>query len=214
MTDESGAPPEETYEDLMLATYRALCEHGYADLTLRKIAAESAKSRALIHYHYDSKDHLLVALLGYLIDSFTARIDDLSGAPPDQRLETLLDWVAFGPETGELSGQEYHAALFELRAQAPYNEAIQSQLQWNYLSIQDTCSDIIRDGIEQGVFCDVDPDGFAALALHSIDSARDADTMHGTEDTLETVLESLDRYVFSQLYADRPDTADGPTEED
>lgn len=201
MTGGSGPPPD-TYEDLMQATFRALCEHGYADLTLRKIAAESEKSRALIHYHYESKDHLLVALLEYLVETFGKRVDGLADAPPDERLDTLLDWVAFGPEIGDRSGRDYHAALFELRAQAPYSEEIQSQLRANYLQIEQACSDTIRDGIEQGVFEEVDPEAFATLMLNAVNSARDLDNMHGTEDALETTLDSIDRYLFSQLYAD------------
>lgn len=202
-SEESGRPPPETFEELMQATYRALCQHGYANLTLRKIAAESDKSRGLIHYHYDSKDHLVVALLEYLVDSFGARIDETADDPPDERLDTLLDWVAFGPQMGSQSGRAYHTAIFELRAQAPYNEEIQVQLRSNYRSIQQTCSGIIQDGIEEGIFRDVDPDGFAAVTLNAINSARDLDLTHGTEDALETVLDSLDRYLFSQLYVDR-----------
>lgn len=201
-SEGSRRPPPETYEELMRATYQALCQHGYADLTLRKIAAESDKSRALIHYHYDSKDHLVVSLLEYLLDTFSARIDGLAGAPPDERLDALIDWVALGPQIASQSGQAYHAAIFELRAQAPYNEELRSQLRSNYLSIQHTCSEIIRDGTDQGVFRNVDPNSFAAILLHAISSARNLDLMHGTEDALDTVLDGLDQYLFSQLYVD------------
>lgn len=50
MSETSDGPPPETHERLMQATYAALCEHGYADLTLRKIAAEFEKSRGLLYY--------------------------------------------------------------------------------------------------------------------------------------------------------------------
>ncbi|MEF8974259.1 MAG: helix-turn-helix domain-containing protein, partial [Haloarcula sp.] len=44
----------DTADDIMDATYRALCTHGYADLTMQDIADESDKSKAALHYHYDS----------------------------------------------------------------------------------------------------------------------------------------------------------------
>lgn len=201
-SETSSPPPEETYEELMQATYRTLCEHGYADLTLRKIAAESDKSRALIHYHYESKDHLIVALLEYLSESFGDRLESRAGDGPIDRLDTLLDWVATGPQLGSQDGRAYHTAIFELRAQAPYNAAIREQLSSNYLRIQETCVEIIRDGIKQGIFRPIAPEITAALILHAIGNARDLDLMHGTDDSLDTVLEALDQYVFSQLYDD------------
>ncbi|MEF8774483.1 MAG: helix-turn-helix domain-containing protein, partial [Halobacteriales archaeon] len=55
------ADAEDTDEALMAATYRALCEHGYADLTIQQIGAEFEKSTSLLYHHYDGKDELLVA---------------------------------------------------------------------------------------------------------------------------------------------------------
>ncbi|RJS99484.1 TetR/AcrR family transcriptional regulator [Halococcus sp. IIIV-5B] len=200
--EDGGHPPPETYEELMSATYRALCRHGYADLTLRKVAAESDRSRALIHYHYDSKNHLVVSLLEYLFETFSARLNDLAGAPPDDRLDALLDWVAYGPRIAGQSGQDYHTAIYELRAQAPYNEQLRTQLYSNYVSIQQMCIEIIRDGIEQELFKTVDPEEFTAIVFHAISSARNVDLMHETGNALDTVLDGLDRYLFSQLYVD------------
>ena len=40
----------------MEATYRALCEHSYANLTTEKIAAETDLSKAALHYHYGIKE--------------------------------------------------------------------------------------------------------------------------------------------------------------
>ena len=39
------APPPETYEAIMQATYRAFCKHGYADLTTREIGRASCMER-------------------------------------------------------------------------------------------------------------------------------------------------------------------------
>ncbi|SEP09097.1 transcriptional regulator, TetR family [Halogranum amylolyticum] len=45
------------------ATYRALCRHGYADLTVGDIAAEAERSKSLVHYYYGSKEHLFTEFL-------------------------------------------------------------------------------------------------------------------------------------------------------
>ena len=48
-----AAAGSDTPEGVTEATCRALCEHGYADLTMQDIADESNKSTAALHYHYD-----------------------------------------------------------------------------------------------------------------------------------------------------------------
>ena len=47
--------PDEPREQVIRATYRALCAHGYANLTMRDIADETDLSKAALHYHYDTK---------------------------------------------------------------------------------------------------------------------------------------------------------------
>jgi len=59
----------------MEATYRALCAHGYADLTTQDIADESETSKASLHYHYDTKEELLLSFLDYLYDRFVERYE-------------------------------------------------------------------------------------------------------------------------------------------
>lgn len=185
----------------MRATYTALCDHGYANLTLRKIADEFEKSRGLVHYHYDSKDHLIVALLEYLSARFAERIDDTREDPPGERLEALLEWIAVGPSVDGMDGRDYHTAIFELRAQAPYNEAIRVQLQRNLAFIEETCEGIIREGISQGTFRPVDVEATTALLLHAIASARDTELTVQRGDDVGTVREALDQFIFPHLYA-------------
>jgi len=45
----------ETKSEIIAATNRVLCEHGYAGLTIQKIADESSMTTAAIHYHFDTK---------------------------------------------------------------------------------------------------------------------------------------------------------------
>jgi len=83
----------------MSATYRALREHGYADLTIQQIADEFEKSKSLIYYHYDTRTELLVAFIDHLL---TPDLDD----------ETVAFW----------------RAMLELRAQAAHDERIQAAI--------------------------------------------------------------------------------------
>jgi len=66
-------------EEIMEATYRALLRHGYADLSISRIADELDKSKAAIYYHYDTKDDLLVAFLEFAVDRFEETIETETG---------------------------------------------------------------------------------------------------------------------------------------
>lgn len=57
----------DTEAELVEATYRALCKHGLASLTISGISRESSKSPSLLYYHYDSKDELVATCLDVLL---------------------------------------------------------------------------------------------------------------------------------------------------
>jgi len=77
MADSPNRTAADPNEEIMRATYRALQEHGYADLTIKRIAEEYGKSTAAIHYHYDTKDDLLAAFLDYILDQFQNTVHEV-----------------------------------------------------------------------------------------------------------------------------------------
>ncbi|GGN08890.1 TetR/AcrR family transcriptional regulator [Halarchaeum nitratireducens] len=156
---------------IMEATYRALREHGYADLTMRAIAEEYGKTTAAIHYHYDTKDDLLVAFLEYLLDKFLDHVHDAreAEAEPERHLGDLLDGLLIDRE----GDYDLVCALLEMRAQAPYHDAIREQLVRNDEYIRDVFATVIADGVERGVFRDdVDPDAAASALITIVKGAR------------------------------------------
>lgn len=52
--------PDDTQEEIMRATHLALCEYGYADLTIQRISEHFPKSESLIFHHYEDKASVLV----------------------------------------------------------------------------------------------------------------------------------------------------------
>lgn len=176
--DTTEAPSngeKDTQADIMAATYRALCRHGYADLTMQTIADEFEKSKALLHYHYDTKQDLLVAFLEYLLEQFEDRITIENVDGPADRLDAFIDVLLFGrtdDQSPEDDHWEFHTALLEIRAQAPYQDAYREQLTRNYNAVEESLIAIIERGIDAGVFNDVDTRETAALILATISGAR------------------------------------------
>ena len=174
MNDGTGEGASDTREAIMEATYAALCKHGYADLTMQAIADEFDKTKAVLHYHYDTKEELLVAFLDYLLDRFLDTVAVESGDDPADRLVALLDALLLGDHDA-MSGidhWEYHTALLEIRAQAPHNDAFREQLTTNYRYVADAIAAVLEDGVERGVFREVDPDRTATWLLATVNGAR------------------------------------------
>jgi len=165
MSDEPSAADE-----IMDGVYRALRAHGYADLTMQDIADECSKSKSLLHYHYDTKEDLLVAFLDRVITDSERRIAAHADDPPAERLAGFIGWFVFDPEA--VDREAFHIALLELRTQGPFNEPIREQLARSDRLLRGTVVDILESGIEEGVFRDVDVEETAALLVATLDGAR------------------------------------------
>ncbi|QLC33695.1 TetR family transcriptional regulator [Halarchaeum sp. CBA1220] len=188
----------ETQTAIMEATYRALCEQGYADLTMQAIADEFEKSKSLIHYHYDTKEELLVAFLDYLLAEFLENVEATNDGTPRERLDTLVDALLSGPD----EAGDFQVAMLELRSQAPYVESYREAFAANDDHLAELLADTVRDGVEAGVFRDVDPDAVAETILVLIDGARTRSVLFGDDDPVAHTRRAIDGYVRSHVLVD------------
>ena len=165
MSDQPSAADE-----IMDGVYHALRAHGYADVTMQDIADECSKSKSLLHYHYDTKEDLLVAFLDYVITDSEARIRAHADDPPAERLAGFVGWFVFEADAAER--EAFHIALLELRTQGPFNDRIREQLVRSDRLLRGTVADILEAGIEAGTFREVDVEETAALIVATLDGAR------------------------------------------
>jgi AcrR family transcriptional regulator len=182
-------------EDIMCATHRALCEHGYADLTMQAIADESDRSKAALHYHFDTKRDLLVAFLDHLQGRLAERLATLDGATPRERLLALIDELLAEPRGTEA----FDTAKLEIKAQAPYDRRFREQI----ADIDDLIHERVRRevaaGIESGQFrADADPDAVATFVLTVLDGAHTRRVTAG--ESPDAVAATLKEYVETDLH--------------
>lgn len=178
----------------MQATYRALREHGYADLTIKRIADEYGKSTAAIHYYYDTKEDLLVAFLDFLLERFVDSIHEVETTDPEQRLNLLLDELLVAPR----ENRDLSVALLEMRSQAPYKEAFSERFQQNDEYIRYMIKAVINHGIDEGVFEDVDAEHVTRALMTIVDGARTRSVVLG-EGELETARQAAAEYADAML---------------
>lgn len=106
-------------EEIMNSTYIALCKHGYADLTIEKIAEESEKGKSNIYYHFDDKKALILDFLDFMKDNLEEEFESLNSSSPEENFDELLDMM-LGVEDEEM--WDFHRALMEIQGRAQYDE--------------------------------------------------------------------------------------------
>ena len=195
-----GDPPDRSFsdaeEEVLRATYSALREHGYADLTIKRIADEYGKSTAAVHYHYDTKEELLAAFLDYVLQQFVDTIHEVETTDPDERLTLLLDQLLVELE----DHLDLLVAILEMRSQAPYKETFSERFQQNDEYIRYMLRTVIADGIRQGVFDDdVDAEHAAGALMTIVDGARTRAVVLDDPDALATARRTAEEYVESVL---------------
>ena len=185
-------PPTEILD----GTYRSLCTHGYANLTLEKIAAETETSKSLIYYHYETKQELFSAFLNYLYDRYTARLSSVDGQTPSHELDTLLEAV-LTPEDSEPCLQR---ALLELTIQAHHEDCMQSKLADFETALVDRLHEIIESGVTSGVFDpEMEPDVSAEFLATMIQGTH---TRQAASDcSVDKLHRTLGSYIESHLVA-------------
>lgn len=195
MSDET-VPPDAKAQ-IAKAVRQALAEHGYARLTTAKIAAESEKSEAGLYYYYDSKDEMIAAFLetttAYLTEELAASHSD----DPETALRAACDRLFVDREDEEARGATI--AIMELLSHAPYNETLREPLLTFEGSLLDHLTSIVSDGIEQGVFRDVDPRGTAAFLLAAANGSTGFYLALGMDDVGDRLHDQADAYVDSLL---------------
>ncbi len=188
--------PADTREAIMKATYDALCNHGYSDLTIQRIGDEFPKSKSLLYHHYDSKDALLLDFLEFMLDRLEEQVPTQPDGGAEEHIQEIVDRT-FDPGGFSADG-DFPRALVELRAQAAHDEDYREHFTRSDRFIRQHVAYVIQSGIEQGVFQDVDPEETAALFQVVFVGAMTQRETSG-DDNMDAARASFERYVWECL---------------
>ncbi|MDB2239576.1 MULTISPECIES: TetR/AcrR family transcriptional regulator [Halorubrum] len=184
-------------EEIMEATYRALLKHGYADLSISRIADELDKSKAAIYYHYDTKDDLLVAFLEFAVDRFEETIETETGDEPPEDLEHVIEKLL--PLQPDEEQRQLQAVLVGLRSQAVTNEVFREQFTQIDDRLAVTVRSIVERGIDDDTFRDVDPSRVAEHILATVNGAMYGRVTTDRKSAAAAARVSLASYIDSEL---------------
>jgi AcrR family transcriptional regulator len=134
-------------EVLLAAAVRVLAAHGYGATRLAEVAREVGISKSALAYHFPSKEHLYIEVMGTIMGAFVRLVDEaLSGPGPWlDRLDALGDSVV------RVVGAQPDVArliLRELTDQGPYLSSATGRA-----AVEDVLARVVAfldEGVRQG----------------------------------------------------------------
>jgi len=202
---ESAESPDETVsskdtkEVIMEATFRALSKHGYNDLRMRDIGEEMDLTRQVIHYHFDGKYDLMSSFLEHIIDQYEGSVVVDGNDDPRTELRARVDQCLFGPEFEEFSHWDRMKVYHELYTYAQNDGEHREVFNEHYERIRGSIVEVVEEGIEEGVFRDVNPERMGQLVTDVIHAARGRRISLGHEDAPEEARKAMDEFIFESL---------------
>jgi len=201
-SDEAGGETvssKDTKEVIMEATFRALSKHGYKDLRMRDIGEEMDLTRQVIHYHFDGKYDLLSSFLEHIIDQYEGSVVVEGDADPRTELRARVDQCLFGPEFEEFSHWDRMKVYHELYTQAQNDGEHREVFNEHYDRLRGSIVEVVEEGIEEGVFRDVDAERMGQLVTDVIHAARGRRISLRHEDAPEEARKAMDEFIFESL---------------
>jgi len=187
----------DTHDAIMGATYHALCKHGYAHLTMQDIADEFDKSRSLLHYHYDTKEELMLSYVDHSTGWIRRRLEESDTEDPLERLAEFLDGLVIEP--GQEERETFALALTELRVQAAHDQRFREKLDAQYEENVNAVADIIADGADEGVLRAVDPHEVGEIMYTSMFGASMYQVTLGASRATLRMREGISQWVGEDL---------------
>jgi AcrR family transcriptional regulator len=141
---------------------RLFGERGTTDVSMDDIAAEAGVARSTVYVYFASRDELLRACLkgmhNQLLDDIAVTWEE--DTEPAHRLERLIQGML---ERIDDDPAFFRLALVVQGSMTLGGEALGTELAQIGLNIARLISDLVVDGVAQGIFRDIDPDQATAL---------------------------------------------------
>ena len=149
------------------ALVKVMAKRGYDGASVADIARAARLTPGLVHYHFDSKQEILLAALGDLVARHDARLDARLGAAGANPIAELGAFIDFHLGLGADADPEALACWILLSGEALREPKVRVRFERALQGMVARLAGLIRQGVEQRVFvCDsVDEAAAALIAL-------------------------------------------------
>ncbi len=154
---------DERRQEIIQGLLEAMSEHGYAKASIKKIADAAGITPGLIHYHFDSKQAILLALVDELVPPQVAALEELARTAdsPTAALMAMIDHLL---AMGDAAQPDAVAAWVSVGAEAIREPDIAAAYSESLARLLGLFSDVITDGQQAGEFSTGDLNAHACAA--------------------------------------------------
>jgi AcrR family transcriptional regulator len=150
-------------QSIQEAVIQLMCREGLGAVTMERVAQEVGIAKGTVYLHYRDKQALLEAVKDSALSPLMERLDDIFGSDLDplRKLEAYaLRYLGYFDERRDL----FRILLYEREVTRVSGQRFRGD---RYRHLLERCTRVIRDGIEAGLFRDVDPGKAAAMFVES-----------------------------------------------
>ncbi len=133
-----------TEESLVRAAYRLIASKGIERTTLQDVADAAGVSKALVVYHFKTKENLLLTAIRWVLARVAERLTSAAASvePPEEKVQAMIDAIFVDPRRN----RNFYLAYTALIGEAARNERF-NELNTTFQSIMNAAyADLIRDG--------------------------------------------------------------------
>ena len=136
--------------EIVRSAYRTMARKGSQRMSLQEVADEAGVSKALVLYHFGTKDALLLAAMKWAVERTAERIRSgvESGGAPHRQISALIDAIFIEPEANR-DFYLFYLDLVEHAGRIPSFGELSATL---IEIINGLYREVIADGARAGVF--------------------------------------------------------------
>jgi AcrR family transcriptional regulator len=150
-------------QSIQEAVIRLICREGLQSVTMERVAQEVGIAKGTVYLHYRDKQELLDEVKESALAPIREKIDEILGSdePADRKLRAYsLRYLSYFDEHRDL----FRILLYEREVLRVQGSRFQSD---RYRKTHQDLIRVIRDGVKDGVFREVDPAIAAAMFMES-----------------------------------------------
>lgn len=186
-----------TGTEILHVARRLLREEGYESLTTQAIADRMDITDAGVHYHFETKEDLLVSLVERETEKLGEELASYEG-PPEERLPALLGDRFEAVELLQESSMPPPSYQL-LSATRSDEDSLRSALDSYMESYVAILTETIENGIETGAFETESPEMTARTLTAMVEGAE---AWAGLGESPDAIVSGTRRYILSELYVE------------
>lgn len=206
----SRVQPQDSRDEILKAAMRLFERRGFHETSMSEVAKEASVSKALIFWHFKTKEELFLAVLSRLLEPYYIDFAEEARALDERaQLERLIESYLLFVRDNAPSVRFFIGRLMQSEDAA---DAFSAQIRTLYSGYQALVVDLIRRAQEKG-FCSraLKPEYTASLLLSALNGFLiDLLFLRGPQFDLGGALEVLRAALFTQPSRDLPSSYAAP----